>query len=213
MKNGKRLTTLGMVLAILGSVAGCGSSSASFSTAEHAWVACNQRQPVGSPEDPTCKSLAVKACQAAKHEHITGPGTGVACEVAEPCHGSDCYLGPKSKTEESTTPTQEHTPEEEAAHNRSLETEQREEKDRALARKKVEEDETRVEGGTSIRKTEEKVCYESGKTSEECKGPLKETPQEERTQAENRVERRQGEEEDGERPPATPGCQTGGCVE
>ena len=124
----RRLTIFAMMLAPLGCVAGCGSggsSSTSFVTAEHAWVACNQRQPVGSPEDPTCKTLAVKACQAAKHEHVTGPGTGVACEVAEPCHGSDCYLGPKSKTEESTTPTQKHTPEEEEHRRNNLKAEEK----------------------------------------------------------------------------------------
>jgi hypothetical protein len=89
----------------------------------------------------------------------------------------------------------EHTPEEEAAHKKSLETNRRIEKEGAAAQKKVEEDENRVEGGTSIRKTEEKVCYESGKTAEECKGPLKETPQEERSEAENKARQQQGQEE------------------
>jgi hypothetical protein len=81
--------------------------------------------------------------------------------------------------------TSEHTSEEQAAHNKSLETQRRGEEQTAAAQKKVEEAETQG-GEHSIRKVEEKVCFESGKTAEECKGPLKETPQEERTQAENR---------------------------
>ncbi len=99
-------------------------------------------------------------------------------------------LSPTRTTEDSTT----HTPEEEAAHNKSLETHQRGEEARALAQKKVEEDETRG-GEHSIRRVEEKVCYESGKTSEDCKGPLKETPQEERSEAENKARQQQSQEE------------------
>jgi hypothetical protein len=88
----------------------------------------------------------------------------------------------------------EHTPEEEAAHNKSLETQRRGEEQTAEAQRKVEEDETRG-GEHSIRRVEEKVCYESGKTSGECKGPLKETPQEERSEAENRAQSNQSQEE------------------
>ncbi len=88
----------------------------------------------------------------------------------------------------------EHTPGEEAAHNKSLETQRRGEEQTAEAQKKVEEDETRG-GEHSIRRVEEKVCYESGKTSEECKGPLQETPQEERSEAENRAQGNQSQEE------------------
>lgn len=106
----------------------------------------------------------------------------------------------------------QRTPEEEEAHKKSLETERRGEEQMAAAQKKVEEAETQG-GEHSIRKTEEKVCYESGKSAEECKGPLKETPQEERSEAENRAQQQQGEVEGGARPLATPGCQTGGCVE
>jgi hypothetical protein len=88
----------------------------------------------------------------------------------------------------------EHTPAEEKAHNKSLETSQRAEKEQAGAQKAVEEDETRG-GEHSIRRVEEKVCYESGKTSEECKGPLKEAPQEERSEAENKARQQQSQEE------------------
>ena len=182
----KKLTTICVALVLLGGVAGCGSSSASFSAAEHAWEACNQRQPVGSPEDPTCKSLAVKACQAAKHEHVTGPGTGVACEVATPCHGSDCYLGPKSKIEESTTPTQEHTPEEaehtpeeNARHQRSLESQNQAHKE---VERTLEKDKPQIE---KAQREANKACYEAGQTEAECNSPEHQR-QEERSEAENR---------------------------
>jgi hypothetical protein len=93
----------------------------------------------------------------------------------------------------------EHTPEEEAAHNKSLETERRNKEQEADAQQKVEEAETQG-GEHSIRKVEEKVCYESGKTAEECKGPLKETPQEERSEAENKARQQQGQEEESGQP-------------
>jgi hypothetical protein len=175
----RRLTTFAMVIALLGGVVGCGSSSGSFSAAEHAWVACNQRQqaanvggahPVGA-EASACHSLAAKACQAAKRDHATGPGTGLPCEVAE-----GHYVGPNGGKEEPVTgkepaaPEREHTPGEEEAHKKSLETNQRIEHESATAKKAVEEDETRG-GENSIRAVEEKVCYESGKTSEYCKSP------------------------------------------
>lgn len=107
-------------------------------------------------------------------------------------------------TQEGSAPEGGHTPEEEAAHNKSLETDRRGTEAQAEAQKKVEEDETRG-GEHSIRRVEEKVCYESGKSAEECKGPLKETPQEERTQAENRAQQEQGEIEGGEKVPHLPG--------
>jgi hypothetical protein len=88
----------------------------------------------------------------------------------------------------------EHTHAEEEAHSKSLETQRRGEEQAATAQQKAEEDETRG-GDHSIRRVEEKVCYESGKTSEECKGPLKETPQEERSEAENKARQQQGQEE------------------
>jgi hypothetical protein len=149
-------------------------------------------------------------------------GGMAACggSAAAPCKGGyvlsavtkTCIQAGDPNFGETRSGEREHTPEEEVAHKKSLETAQRIEREGALAQKKVEEDETRG-GEHSIRSVEEKVCYESGKTAEECKGPLKETPQEERSEAENRAQQRQGEEEGGERVPATPGCQTGGCVE
>jgi hypothetical protein len=124
------------------------------------------------PETSTCKSLAANACQAAKREHVTGPGTGLPCEVVE-----GHYVSPAGQTGESTQQTQTpaaqeagHTPKEEEAHNESLETQRREEKMKALGQQKVEEAETQG-GEHSIRAGEEKVCYESRKTSEECKSP------------------------------------------
>ena len=99
-------------------------------------------------------------------------------------------LSPTRTTEGSTT----HTPEEEAR-NKSLEAQRGMEKERAATQKVVEEHEN-SSAGKYDRHIEEKVCYESGKTSEECKGnPLKETPQEERANAENKARQRQGQEE------------------
>lgn len=57
------------------------------------------------------------------------------------------------------------------------------------------------EGGEhSIRRTEGKVCYESGKSSSECEGPLKETPQEEASEAENKARQQQSQEESNGQP-------------
>jgi hypothetical protein len=78
------------------------------------------------------------------------------------------YKTANSTNQNETTP--HHTPEEEAGHNEGLEIQRREEYMKALGQKKVEEAETQG-GEHSIRAGEEKVCYESGKTSEECKSP------------------------------------------
>ena len=123
-------------------------------------------------------------------------GAGVPCKrgyvrssFTRKCvHAGDPNFG------ETRSGEREHTPAEEEAHNKSLATGQRAEKEQAEAEKAVEEDETRG-GEHSIRRVEEKVCYESGKTSEECKGPLKETPQEERSEAENKARQQQDQEE------------------
>jgi FtsZ-interacting cell division protein ZipA len=127
----------------------------------------------------------------------SGTGGVVACKegYVRSSFTQKCVRAGDPNFGETRSGEREHTPTEEQAHNKSLETEQREEKEQEEAQKAVEEDETRVEGGTSIRKTEEKVCYESGKTSEECKGPLKETPQEERSEAENKARQQQSQEE------------------
>jgi hypothetical protein len=119
--------------------------------------------------------------------------TGIGGDVVTPCKGGyirstitkTCVRAGDPNFGETRSGEREHTPEEEAAHKKSLETSRRGEEEGAAAQKKVEEDETQG-GEHSIRHVEEKVCYESGKTAEECKGPFKETPQEERTQAENR---------------------------
>jgi hypothetical protein len=100
---------------------------------------------------------------------------------------------------ETRSDEREHTPAEEEAHNKSLETQRRGEAQTAEAQKRIEEDETRG-GEHSIRRVEEKGCYESGKTSEECKGPLKETPQEERSEAENKARQQQSQEESTDQP-------------
>jgi len=130
--------------------------------------------------------------------------SGCGGSSSAPCQGGyvrssltkKCVLAGDPNFGETRSGKREHTPEEEAAHKKSLETNRRIEKEGTAAQKKVEEDENRVEGGTSIRKTEEKVCYESGKTAEECKGSLKETPQEERSEAENKARQQQGQEEE-----------------
>lgn len=127
--------------------------------------------------------------------------------AAVPCQGGyvrssstqKCVRAGDPNFGETRSGEREHTPEEEAAHNKSLETQQRIEKEGAVAQKAVEEDETRG-GEHSIRRVEEKVCYESGRTSEECKGPLKETPQEEHSEAENKARDQQGQEESSGQP-------------
>ncbi len=194
MKNGKRLTTLAMVLVLLGGLAGCGSSGTSFAAAEHAWETCTEKERAAnvrgahptSAETLICHSLAVRACQAEIATASDKQPHGVVCEVAEPCHGSDCYLGPKSKTEESTTPTQEHTPEESehtpeenARHRRSLESQKQahEEVERSL-----EKDKPQIE---QAHREADKACYETGRTEAECNGPEHQR-QEERANAENR---------------------------
>jgi hypothetical protein len=118
-----RLTILAIVLAALGCVAGCGGSSsggAPFATAEHAWEACKGGAALGH-EDPACKPLAVKACQAetanASNKQADG---GLACEVAE-----GRYSSSQSQPDESTTPTQEHTPEEEEHRRNNLEAQEK----------------------------------------------------------------------------------------
>lgn len=189
-----RFTTLAMVLSILVGVAGCGSSSASFSTAEHAWEACTEKERAAnvggahptSAETLTCHSLAVRACQAEIATASNKQAHGLACEVATPCHGSDCYLGPKSKTEESTTPTQEHTPEEaehtpeeNARHRRSLESQNQAHKE---VERTLEKDKPQIE---KAQREANKACYETGQTEAECNSPEHQR-QEERANAENR---------------------------
>jgi hypothetical protein len=177
-------TVVAVILVALIAVAtgsGGRGSSASFATAEHAWEACKGGAALGH-EDPACKPLAVKACQTeiatASNKQAHG---GLACEVAE-----GRYLGPKSQTEESTTPTQEHTPEESghtpeenARHRRNLESQKQahEEVERTL-----EKDKPQIE---QAHREEEKGCYEAGETREECNSPEHQR-QEERANAENR---------------------------
>lgn len=111
-----------MVLASLGCLAGCGgssgnSSSASFAAAEHAWEACKGGAAIGH-EDPACKPLAVKACQAATATASDKQGHGgLACEVAE-----GRYSSSQGQTGEATT-TPGHTPEEEQHRKDNLEAE------------------------------------------------------------------------------------------
>jgi hypothetical protein len=170
----RRLTTLAMMLALVGGLAGCGgssSSSASFASAEHAWEACKGGAALGH-EDPACKPLAVKACHAgiamASNKQAHG---GVACEVSE-----GRYLGSAGQTGESTQQTQTqapaaqeagHTPEEE-------EHKEREEKQRGyeneLAKEnKVVEEEQSPAGLQATREAGEKNCLASGGTRRECK--------------------------------------------
>jgi hypothetical protein len=126
----------------------------------------------------------------------SGTGGVVACKegYVRSSFTQKCVRAGDPNFGETRSGEREHTPAEETAHNKSLETDQRGEKERAAAQKAVEEDENRG-GEHSIRRVEEKVCYESGKTSEECKGPLKETPQEERSEAENKARQQQSQEE------------------
>ena len=122
----RRLTILAMMLVPLGCIAGCGgsssnsSSSASFATAEHAWEACKGGAAIGH-EDPACKPLAAKACQAetatASNKQAHG---GLACEVAE-----GRYSSSQGQTDESTTPTAGHTPEEEERRRNHLAAEEK----------------------------------------------------------------------------------------
>jgi hypothetical protein len=127
--------------------------------------------------------------------------------AAVPCQGGyvrssftqKCVRAGDPNFGETRSGEREHTPVEEEAHNKSLETQRRGEEQTAEAQKKVEEDETRG-GEHSIRRVEEKVCYESGKTAGECKGPLKETPEEERSEAENKARQQQGQEEETGKP-------------
>jgi hypothetical protein len=125
-------------------------------------------------------------------ETSVGSGSGEPAERHISCELASEVRTQVKKNEEAQTPA--HTPEEEEGHNKGLEIHRRYEEEEAEGQKKVEEDETRG-GEHSIRRVEEKVCYESGKTSEECKGPLKETPQEERSEAENKARQQQGQEE------------------
>lgn len=145
----RQLTTICAVLALIGGVAGCGSSAAT-----------------------SCKGGYVRSSVTKK-----------------------CVLAGDPNFGETRSGEREHTPEEETAHDKSLETQRRDEERTADAQQRVEEAETQG-GEHSIRRVEEKVCYESGKTSEECKGPLKETPQEERSEAENKARQQQGQEEE-----------------
>jgi hypothetical protein len=126
----------------------------------------------------------------------SGTGDVVACKAGDvrSSFTKKCVRAGDPNFGETRSGEREHTPEEEAAHDRSLETQRRGEEREADAQKKVEEDENRG-GEHSIRRTEEKVCYESGKTSQECEAPLKETPQEERSEAENKARQQQGQEE------------------
>jgi hypothetical protein len=130
-------------------------------------------------------------------------GVLAGCGSSKP--SSTISVGSESATEtsragdpnfgETRSGEREHTPEEEAAYNKSLEVERRNREQEADAQQKVNEAET--EGGEhSIRRTEEKVCYESGKAAQECEGPLKETPQEEQSEAENKARQQQGQEEE-----------------
>jgi hypothetical protein len=153
----RRLTTFALVLALIGGVAGCGSSS---------------KDGTGAP----CGAGDVRS--SLSHQCV---------RAGDPNFG------------ETRSGEREHTPEEETAHNKSLELERRNKEQEADAQQKVNEAEN--EGGEhSIRRVEEKVCYESGKTSEECKGPLKETPEEERSEAENKARQQQGQEEETGKP-------------
>ncbi len=80
----RRLTTLVIVLALLGGVVGCGGGgSESYQAAMTAWESCMVQAPVGTKEPTACKHLAANACQAAKREHLKGTGTGLACEAVE----------------------------------------------------------------------------------------------------------------------------------
>jgi hypothetical protein len=126
----RRLTTLALVLASLGCLAGCGggssnsgsSGSASFATAEHAWEACKGGAAIGH-EDPACKPLAVKACSAATATTSDKQGHGgLACEVAEGRYSSSQGES-QGEAGGVTTPAQEHTTEEEQHRKDNLEAE------------------------------------------------------------------------------------------
>lgn len=78
----RRLTTLVMVLVMLGGVAGCGGSE-SYRAAMTGWESCMAQAPVGGQEPAACEHLAADACQAVKREHLKGTGTGLSCYAVE----------------------------------------------------------------------------------------------------------------------------------
>ncbi len=163
----RRLAILAMVLAPLGCVVGCGggsSSGASFATAEHAWEVCKGGAALGH-EDPACKPLAVKACQAAtataSNKQAHG---GLACEVAE-----GRYSSSQSQTDESTTPTPGHTPEEEEHRRNNLKAEE----------KTVHEEEA-LENSPGAKKT----CEEEKRTQEKLRYEHPGSPPEPQREAE-----------------------------
>lgn len=185
----RRLTMLALALALLGGVAGCGGGKT-----QSAWLKESKRVRASVCRSevfntPRCGEAMQKVCEAAIG---TGPhepeGRNATCKLAA------IIRTQVKKNKEASGASTQHTPEEEAAHNKSLETQRRGEEQETDAQKKVEEDENRG-GEHSIRRTEEKVCYESGKSAQECVGPLKETPQEERSEAENKARQQQGQEE------------------
>lgn len=213
----RKLTTACLVFALIGGVVGCGSGSSSNQSTSPTTGAQTKLRPSAVSAHSGIPSF----WNADTRAHCTTAQYGSGwcrASVTQQCNATPENQEEKELSEAACSvlrevpATSEHTSEEEAAHNKSLETQRRGEEQSAAAQKKVEEAETQG-GEHSIRKVEEKVCFESGKTAEECKGPLKETPQEEHQLAEKRAEQRQGEEEGGTRVAPTPGCQTGGCVE
>lgn len=164
----RRITTLTTVLLVLGVVAGCGGgarkpASAFWKEGERVKASAACRSEVFNTT--RCGEEWQKVCETPIGSGPNEPeGRNIACKQAS------LIRAQVKKNEEAATPTQEHTPEEEAGRNESLEAHRRYEKMEAEGQKKVEEAETQG-GEHSIRAGEEKVCYESGKTSEECKSP------------------------------------------
>jgi len=176
-----------MAIALLGGIAGCGGSKPE--SALHKEMSRVRAGACRSEVFNTarCGDEMQKVC-----ETSVGTGSGepaqhhVACELASEVRAR------VKKNEEAATPTQKQTPEEEAAHNEGVEAQRRYENAEAEGQKKVEEDETQG-GEHSIRSTEEKVCYESGRTSEYCKSPEEKRELEAEAVAKRERERASGE--------------------
>lgn len=213
----KKLTTICVALALLGSLAGCGGSKTAPTSSGSSHVPASEHavssqlapsvlqalikswddpaQDAGLA-DPTAHPTAAQSCTArhatrfASYNWICDfSGTNEAqsqetrtylvdleassCWKAvglwegklETAGGVSGCVGNSSNAERSGE--REHTPEEEEGHSKGLERQRGYEEEEALGREKVEEAEN-----SSLEKyarhIEEKVCYESGKSSEEC---------------------------------------------
>lgn len=175
----KKLATMCVPLALIAGVAGCGTSSgppyhysaqqkaAAVEKCEQAAKGAEEHlEKKGTPTSIGEEAPQACACSVLHQETIIAPGKEMTESAANKVDAG-CFHPHKTATTNPNETTPQHTPEEEEGHNKGLEIQRRYEENEAIGRKNVEEAEDSSEGKYT-RHIKEKVCYESGESSEEC---------------------------------------------